>query len=63
MNNYLLIDSDDLCCYPFTILDNIICSSKEIAEQLFFAKGWVLGTVVLEEEYLEEISLYYLEKI
>lgn len=50
MKKYLLIDEG-------TILDTIICLSEEQAEYYFTSEGWVIGEIVEEQDYLNELKL------
>lgn len=54
MKKYLLIDEFE---GTPTIIDTIICLSKEEAEYYFSSEGWVIGEIVEEQDYLSELGL------
>jgi len=58
MERYFLIDEDDT---KVIILDQIYAVSYEEAQEHFDCKGWVIGDVLSETDWNNELDLYYLE--
>ena len=55
MENFWLIDDDD------TILDRCLTSSVKEAQQIFDNKGWVIGQVLSEADWMNDQLLNNLE--
>lgn len=49
MEKYLLISG-------YTILSEIVCSSKAFAEHHFISQGWAIGNVMSEAAFLYDFA-------
>ena len=58
MENFLLIDDYQ---GHVTILDKCLASSTKSAQQIFDNRGWVLGDVIAEADYMHEMKQSQME--
>lgn len=56
MEVWYLVEDDNS-----VVLDRITTTSKEAAEKYFTNKGWVIGNVISEGDYIAEMQLNHHE--
>jgi len=49
MEKYLLISG-------YTVLSEIVCNSKQFAENYFVSQGWAIGNVMSEAAFLYDFA-------